>query len=198
MHDLRTLSFSRKPIRLVIDDDGTWFVARDLFKVRRREPERSILARFRPEHLKLLPCPSGDSSPLLTAVSPLGAATIAKYIGAPFDRMLDGWVRNRAKEVAAEFGREPLGMSLLADDTLPVQPRVVSDLYIPFAELRRQYGYCPRPLPPNKQALAILDEDPDLRVAPEAAAQASAFITSLIEAGTEHADRAEPQEPPCA
>lgn len=198
MHDLRTLSFSRKPIRLIIDDDGIWFAARDLFNVRRREPERSILGRFRPEHLKLLSFSGNDSSARLICVSPLGAATIAKYLGAPLDRMLDGWVRNRTGEIATEFGRDPLGMTLLADDTLPVQPRFASDLYFPFDELRHHYGYRPTPLSPNKQALALLDEDADLRPDPIAKERAGAFIASLMQAGTVQVARTAQQEAPHA
>ncbi len=88
--------------------------------------------------------------------------TIAQDPPFPHCRNLDGFVRNRTRELAEEFCREPLEMTLLADNSMPVQPGVVSPLYLPFKDLQRTGGHRARRREPDLHNPSLFDEDPNL------------------------------------
>lgn len=157
----RTITFSRKPIRILIDEDGIWLAAHDIFAAARLKTDRNILAHFDPEHLKLLTFQSEAGPIRLTAVSPLGAATIAKYLHHPTGRFMDSWVRRVTGELADEFGLPRLTLSLLADWSFPVKPRVASANYLPWHDLRWLYTAEPR-RPKDTRHPALFDEDPSI------------------------------------
>jgi hypothetical protein len=154
-----TLSYGKKPIRALLDEDGLWLAATDLYAANRLWTDRDTLARFGPEHLRLLSFPSEAGPVRLTAVSPLGALTVAAYLkGWKQGRILDAWVRRETNRLAEEHGFAPLGMEFLADRTMPERPRVSSSLYLPWHELRsHSYGLERREANPDEPAL--VDED---------------------------------------
>lgn len=156
-----TLSYGKKPIRVLIYPDGIWFAAHDIYAANRRVTDRTCLASFDPDHLRLETFPSAAGSIRLSAVTPLGVATIAKYLGPPSDRMLDGWVRRVANELADAHCLPRLELTLLADQTLPVQPKCVHSNYLPWLDLSTANPVI-RQLAPDPHDPALVDDDPSL------------------------------------
>ncbi|MHC9417680.1 hypothetical protein ACYZX9_03670 [Sphingomonas citri] len=156
-----SLSYGRKPMRVLVDETGLWLPASDLFALLRRTTDRRALSRFSPEHLALKTFESPSGPQRLTAVSPLGAVTIAKLAGPPVDRMLDLWSRRHLNDLATQHGLPALSLTLLADNTLPVKPRTSHSDYMPWHELKWASGSARRN-PPNPLAPALFDEDPVL------------------------------------
>lgn len=156
----RTLSCGKKPIRVIIDDTGIWLAASDLFTAANRRTDRGILACFAPEHLKLLTFQSETGPIRLTAVSPLGAATIAKYLNAThsLSRIIDAWVRRETGTLADEFGFPRLAMTLLADGSFPVRPQARSDAYEAWDLLTHLHSV-ERKRPRDPYNPALYDED---------------------------------------
>jgi hypothetical protein len=191
MNTERSLTYARKPVRIVTDRDGLWIAATDLYNLARRNTDRRYLSHFDPYHLKLVTFASEAGPVRLTAVSPLGAVTIAKGLGYPYNRMMDAWVRRVADEIAAEVGHPLMGYNLLADGTLPERPRASSDLYLQWKELEGRWKA--ERFQPNPYEPSLFDDDPVLRTYDPAGdrVKTSAFIASLVET----ADRLEAQEP---
>ena len=158
----RTLSYGKKPIRVLVSSEGAWFAAADIYAAHQRYTDRSFLAHFAPEHLKLATFPNGEGTIRLTAVSPLGVATIATSVGPPRDRMLDGWVRREANKLASEFGFAPLNLSLVADGCLPAKPLVSHDRYADWCALKEDNPGAHR-RQANLEEPALFDQDPKIR-----------------------------------
>lgn len=177
----RTLPYGKKKtIRVIINDRGVWLAAYDLYAAAHRYTDRGQLSHFSPDHLALLEFPS-DAGPLkLTAVSPLGALTVAASLPMPVGRILEAWVRREVNLLCREFGYSPLVLSLLADNTMPIRPRVLHEDYAAWHELNNRYPRGPR-FPANLQEPALFDEDPGLGAYdPE---RGKAVIESLMAAG---------------
>lgn len=177
----RTLTYTRKPVRTVTDWDGVWLAATDLYNAGRRRTDRKYLSHFDPAHLKLVTFSSEAGPVRLTAVSPLGALTIAKGLGHPYHHMMDAWVRRVTNEIAAEAGHPLLSYGLLADGSLPERPKLSSDLYEQWQELKTREGV--ERFKANPYEPSLFDDDPGLRKYDPAgdSARASAFIASLVE-----------------
>jgi len=174
------LTYARKPLRVLVSGAGAWFAAHDIFAAHRLHTNRSALSHFDPAHLKLETF-SSDAGPVrLTAVSPLGVATIAKLFSHLPARLLDGWVRRIPRELATAHGFEPLGWSLLADGMLPAKPKAYTEAADAWKALRAQHPH-PVRRPSNIHAPELFDEDPSIRRHdPQATADAFA---ALIAAG---------------
>jgi len=156
-----TLSYAKAPLRVLIASDGLWFCCKDLFRAHGLPVDRSVLARFDPEHLKLASFSTEEGPIVLTAVSPLGVATIAASLPFPKNRILDAWVRKATRPLAAEHGFDPLEMTLLADGRLPVKHRPYSALEDEWYSLAIRFPHGdPRRANPDEPAL--FDQDPDL------------------------------------
>lgn len=190
MNTERTLTYTRKPVRIITDWDGVWLAATDLYNAARRRTDRKYLSHFDPSHLKLVTFSSEAGPVRLTAVSPVGALTIAKALGYPYHHMMDSWARRVANEIAAEVGHPLLGYGLLADGTLPERPKSSNDLYEQWKELEAR-GNVER-FKANPYEPALFDDDPALRTYDPAGdrARASAFIASIVET----ADRLEAED----
>lgn len=156
-----TLTFKRKPVRVLIEPSGIWLPASDLFALFERRTNRRALSRFSPEHLALKTFDGAAGPHRLTSVSPLGAVTIAKLAGPPVDRMLDGWARRNLNEIAEQHGLAPLSLTLLADNTMPVKPPAQYDSLDSWVALRLE-NLNPRQNPPDPHAPALFDDDPVL------------------------------------
>lgn len=158
----QTLSYSRIPVRVIVHDDGIWWAASDLYRATRRYTDRDHLACFDPVHLRLLTFSSPEGPVRLTAVSPLGAATIATTLPSNQARMFDGWVRKHSNALAAETGHLRLELSLGADGALPVKPKPYTDAADAWKELRAQHPTASR-RHGNRFEPALFDEDPTVR-----------------------------------
>jgi hypothetical protein len=174
------LNYGKKFIRALACTSGLWIAASDIYAANRLWTDRDCLARLAPEHLQLRAFPS-DSGPVqLAAVSPLGALTIAKYLPPTVGRIVDAWTRREASRLADEIGFPPLGMDWLADRTLPLKPRVSSDLYPSWKDLERIIPKAKR-LPPDWTNPALADEDTN--VGPDTGTARGTSIADLIAAG---------------
>jgi hypothetical protein len=155
------LSYGKAAVRALASSEGLWFCAADLFHANRYKTDRAYLAHMSPDHLSIQAFPAENGSLKLTAVSPLGAATIAKAFPSPRHRATDAWVRRETSRLAQEHGFPPLPLSLLADNTLPVRPKATHDRYEAWKELARLHPQPTRrrwdPVQP-----ALFDEDPSL------------------------------------
>jgi len=177
-----TLTYGKKPIRVLIVDDKAWFAAADVFAAMKCRTDRPCLARMAPEHLRLLTFDSPAGPVRLTAVSPLGVATIAATFIRPVDLMLDGWVRRVTAELSEEHGIEPLPYCMLADDRLPAKPRGYADLIFPWKKLEFEAQRLRiRRREPNLYEPALFDDDPSLPPHNPDAQQGR--VAALIEAG---------------
>lgn len=154
-----SLSYSRIPVRLIVNDEGIWWAASDLYRATRRYTDRTHLACFDPAHLRLLTFSSPEGPVRLTAVSSLGAATIATTLPSNQARMLAGWVRKHNNALAAEAGHPRLELSLGADGALPVKPKAYTDADDAWKHLRAQHPNASR-RPANRFEPALFDEDP--------------------------------------
>jgi hypothetical protein len=185
-----SLKYGKRTIRVLLSPQGPWFAATDLFAANRHRTNRSALARIAPAHLKLETFPSDAGPVRLTAVSPLGAATIAKVLNPPQDGMLDAWVRREANNLADQHGFPRLELSLLADGTLPVRPRASHANYQQWRDLQRQTPVVYR-LEADLDEPALFDEDPSLP--PHDPQAGSAAIQAIMDAGR-RAIEADPTE----
>lgn len=188
MNTERSLTYTRKPVRIVTDHDGLWIAATDLYNLARRNTDRRYLSHFDPYHLKLVTFASEAGPIRLTAVSPLGAITIAKGLGYPYNKMLDSWLRRVTDEIADEVGLPAVGYGLLADGTLPERPRLGSDNYLPWKELERRWKA--ERFEANAHEPSLFDDDPAIKPYDPAgdSARASAFFASLVETADRMAD----------
>jgi hypothetical protein len=155
------LRYRKTPVRVLLSPDTAWFAATDIFAANHRRTDRASLSRIDCAHLDLKTFPSPTGPVRLTAVSPLGVATIAKELPAPLDRMLDAWVRREANQLADLHGFPRLELTLLADNTLPVRPLTHWNSYFPWQELSRHHPTVYR----NAVDLtdpALFDDDPAL------------------------------------
>ncbi|VXD02816.1 hypothetical protein [Sphingomonas sp. 8AM] len=158
MNTERSLTYTRKPIRIVTNEAGIWLAAADLYALARKPVDRRYLAHFDPAHLQIIPFSSDAGRVRLTAVSPLGAVTVAKGLGYPYDRMLDAFLRRVTDEIAAEAGHDDLGYTLLADGTHPTRPRADHDNYLPWHDLTRTQRGKRHPI--DLSQAALFDDDP--------------------------------------
>jgi len=156
-----TFTYGSKPVRALVSRESLWFAACDVFHSNRLSTNRNLLARFNPTHLSLQTFGSDAGPVRLTAVTPLGVATIAGSLGHLPARLLDGWVRRVTRELAAEHGFEPLGWTLLADGTLPARPKANTDAAEAWKALKALHPH-PSQRKPNRDELALFDEDPSL------------------------------------
>jgi hypothetical protein len=177
-----TLLYGKKPIRAQLDHGSLWFAAADLYAANRLYTDRGCLARMAPEHLRLATFPGeAGASIRLTAVTPLGALTIARWLPGSLARIMAAWVRRKTNRLAGEHGFPPLGIELLADWTVPPNPRPrdVED-YLAWKDLDlRHVGL--RRRPPDYSNPALADEDPN--VAPDRGEAARDSILGLMAAG---------------
>jgi hypothetical protein len=176
-----TLSYGKKPIRARIEAGSLWCAATDVYAALRMYTDRRTLATFDIAHLALVsfPAPSGGRINL-TAITPLGVATIATTLAPPMNRILASWARKQANQLADEHGIRRLEMTLLADGTLPPKPRVLDDNYQPWLELQRRNPTLYKwPVELDDPAL----DDEDTNVAPPPPAAALALLQSLSAAG---------------
>lgn len=182
MNELRTLTYGKKGVRVQVGHDGLWFAAADLFAACNRRTDRACLSRFDPDHLRPLSFPTAEGGEVrLTAVSPLGAQTVAASLPMPQCRFLDGWVRNQTRQLAAEFGFHDLPvMSLLADGRMPPKPRVSSDYYRPWHELRLA-APASAAKSENRYEPALFDDGP--RLPPHALTEGDAAVAAIMAAG---------------
>lgn len=177
----RTLSYGKQPIRIHVTPDGWWLAAYDIFRATKCDHDREYLSYFDPAHLRRLTFSSTDGPAELTAVSPLGAATIALGLYFPSDRILDATIRKWDRDLAAEFGFAPMGWTVLADGRLPVKPGGGTELFYHWKGLEMQVrDTCVR-RDPNFYEPALFDNapgvpphDPEALFAEVAAANAKA------------------------
>jgi hypothetical protein len=171
------LIFSRRRVRAVVRQGALWFAATDLFQIRHLYTDRKLLSRFGSEHLAIHDFGPEGSPCRLTIVSALGAATVAKALPPPMDRMLDAWVRKRAAELGTS-GDMP--MTLLADGTLPVRPKAHTHAHDAWWNLK---AFHPSPVqrPPVSDAPELVDDDDNVRQ-PESTG--GTFMAELLASGT--------------
>ena len=148
-------------MRVLVSPEGSWWAAKDIYEAHGRPTDRAALAHFAPEHLKLANFTSEEGPVLLTAISPLGVATIAERLPFPQRRILDGFARKTSRAFAEEFGSPPLEMVFLANGKPPVKPRDNSYLEDDWYTLTfgRPHGFRREP---NFHEPALADEDPAL------------------------------------
>lgn len=156
-----SLNFGKAPVRVLLAPDGLWFPAADIFAANSRRTDRDCLARFAPEHLRIETFPSDAGPVRLTAVSPLGAVTIAADLPPPKDRIFDAWVRREANLLADAHGFPRLELTLLATGMLPVKPRAAHDSYQQWKDLQRRNPVVYR-LEWDPYMPALFDDDPSL------------------------------------
>lgn len=157
----RTLSYGEASLRVLVSAERVAFAATDLFALNSRRTDRALLAHFDPLHLSLETFASEAGPVRLTAVSPLGVATIAADMPFPLCRILDSWVRKTMRKLSEELGCPALEWTLLADGRLPIQPRSYDDRYGPWSDLKRRYPHG-EPRPANLYEPCLFDEDPSL------------------------------------
>lgn len=174
------LNYGKKPVRVLLSSGRLWFAAVDVFHANRRKTDRGLLAHFAPEHLQLETFPSEAGPVRLTAVSPLGVATIASDLPSPQNRALDAWVRREVNMLAETHDLPRLGWTLLADNTLPVRPRATHSGYEAWKVLQ---SFHPRPRrnPYDPKQPALFDDDPSLP--PHDPDAGRAAIAALMAAG---------------
>jgi hypothetical protein len=155
------LQYAKMPVRVLASTEGVWFCCKDLYAAHDRQTDRAALAHFDPGHLKLATFASPAGPIRLTAVSPLGCATIAASLPYYAGRILDAWVRKTSRRLAEEFAFAPMEMTLLADGRLPVKPHPYADHADAWYRVAIQH---PRgePRSANFNEPALFDDDPDL------------------------------------
>lgn len=153
------LQYAKMPLRVLVSPEGVWFCCKDLYAAHGRQTDRAALAHFDPVHLKLATFTSDAGPVRLTAVSPLGVATIAESLSYHEGRILDAWVRKTSRRLGEEYGFSDLEMTQLANGRHPVKPHAYSEhsdawyrLQIPTVLPRRA----------NLHEPALYDDDPDL------------------------------------